>query len=252
MENLQELINQNFPIGSQTSEKDKLFLLNAITTIKARAITNFKYIEIGSFLGGSLTACLLENKCSLIVSVDERERQQLDERGAKYDYSGITHQTMIDNLTSHGMDVSKLTTHDGSISSYDRGKNKFDLAFIDGEHSDIACCRDFAWTYPMMKESSIILFHDSSIIYRALAIILELMHEKKVEFQIFKDQMSEITAIFLGEFAQINHREIFGDPEDWASFQNRSEVGMLTSVIKNRVNFEVNPIIKPAPVLKAF
>jgi len=252
MENLEQLINQNFPISSQTSAKDKLFLLNAINTIKSRGITNFKYIEIGSFMGGSLTPFLIENTCSLIVSVDERERQQPDERGAKFDYSGITHETMIDNLTSHGMDVSKLITHDGSISTYDRGNNKFDIAFIDGEHTDIACCRDFAWTYPMMKESSIILFHDSSIVYRALAIILELMHEKKVEFQIFKDQMSEISAIFLGEFARINHREIFGDPEDWPSFQNRSEIAMLSEVIRHRVNFEVKPIINPVPLFKAF
>ena len=252
MENQQQLINQNFPISSQTSDEDKLFLLNAITTIKAKGITSFKYIEIGSFMGGSLTPFLLENACSLIVSVDERERQQPDERGAKYDYSGITHQTMIDNLTSHDMDVSKLITHDGSISSYDRGNNKFDIAFIDGEHSDIACCRDFAWTYPMMKESSIILFHDSSIVYKALAIILELMHEKKVEFEIFKDQMSEVTAIFLGEFARINHRDIFGNPEDWQSFQNRSEIRMLSSIIGHRVDFEVKPIIKPAPLFKAF
>jgi hypothetical protein len=252
MENLKELIDQNFPINSQTSDKDKIFLLNAITTIKARGAASFKYLEIGSFMGGSLTPFLLDEACDLVVSVDERGRQQPDERGAKYDYAGITHQTMIDNLTSHGMDVSKLITHDGSISTYDRGSNKFDIAFIDGEHSDIACCRDFAWTYPMMKDNSIIIFHDSAIIYKALSIILELMYEKKVEFYIYKDSVSEMTAIFLGEFALINHRDIFGNPEDWRSFQNRSEIRMLSSIIKHRVTFEVNPVIQPAPLFKAF
>jgi len=113
------------------------------------------------FLGGSLTPLLLEPACDIVVSVDERGRQQPDERGEKYDYAGIAFQSMVSSLISHGIGISKLVVHDGAISAFDQAGRKFDLAFIGGERTDVACVRDFAWLYPMMKEDSIIPFHDS-------------------------------------------------------------------------------------------
>ena len=251
MDDLQKLLDRNFPIPSQTSPSDKLFLLRAIAVIKER-VAKFRYIEIGSFMGGSLTPFLLDSACDLVVSVDERERQQPDERGARFDYAGITSQAMIDNLIRNGLDVSKLVSHDGSVSSYNENTPKFDIAFIDGEHTDIACVRDFIWTYPLMNDSSMMLFHDSTVVYKGLAIIRELALEKNVDFQILKDQKSEISALFLGAFSRIEHRNYFGEFEDWSNFQEKSESSMLSAVFANRVDCEIKYRIKPMPLRKAY
>src|ERR1700690_4369966 len=95
-----EHLADEFPIESQTSATDKLALLQ-VRNILRKTLATYDYLEIGSFLGGSLTPFLKDPQCRRILSVDERNRQQPDERGVKYDYSGITHQTMIDNLKRH-------------------------------------------------------------------------------------------------------------------------------------------------------
>ncbi len=250
METLQQLIAANFPIASQTSDADKIFLLKILSVFKAKS-RRFKYLEIGSFMGGSLTPFLREDLCELVVSVDERERQQPDERGAKFDYSGVTHETMINNLLSRGIDISKLAVHDGPIQTYKSGKEKFSVVFIDGEHTDVACVKDFVWTYPLMENDSVIMFHDSTIVYKALSIIQELLLQKNVEYKMIKHETSEITVVLFGEFSQLNYGNCLGGIEDWAAFQARAEAAMLSAVISNRVKFEMSYKINPMPLYRA-
>ena len=63
---------------------------------------------------------------------------------------------MLDTPHRHGLDTGKLTTHDGSIDTLPPQTQKFDLAFIDGEHTDDACFRDFLWALPLMSEDGIV------------------------------------------------------------------------------------------------
>jgi len=65
MEDVEKLIEQKFPIATQTSNTDKTFLLRTIAAVKTR-VPSFKYIEIGSFMGGSLTPFLMEDFCELV------------------------------------------------------------------------------------------------------------------------------------------------------------------------------------------
>ena len=46
-------LNEEFPIRSQTSDSDKLSLLQIRDILGCKG--TYKYLEIGSFLGGSLT-----------------------------------------------------------------------------------------------------------------------------------------------------------------------------------------------------
>jgi hypothetical protein len=51
---------------------------------------------------------------------------------------------MLDELHRSSISTDKLRTFDGSISELDDNYAvSFDLAFIDGEHTDEACFRDF-------------------------------------------------------------------------------------------------------------
>ena len=97
-----DLILKKFPIKSQTSKEDKKVILKLITLFKT-----YNYCEIGSFLGGSLTPHLQTDSCQHILSIDDRERVQPDERGVLYNYAGITSDSMITNLKSLDLNLDK-------------------------------------------------------------------------------------------------------------------------------------------------
>src|SRR5216683_7177427 len=120
-----------FPISSQTSANDKLFLLGSMRL--ARKTGSYAYLEIGSFRGGSLTPFLMDPACTTVLSIDTRGRVQPDdERGISFDYSEITTQSMLDELTRCGIGTEKLRTFDGSIDALtDNYTATFDVAFID-------------------------------------------------------------------------------------------------------------------------
>ncbi len=224
-----------FPINSQSSDADKLFILKAREIVK-RIKPNYTYLEIGSFLGGSLTPFLLDEQCSSVFSVDDRGRAQPDERGLKFDYAGITHDTMIQNLNSHGIATDKLKTFDGSIDDLKPSPGKFDMAFIDGEHTDLACFRDFLWTEPLLERDAILLFHDTTLVYRAINHVLLYMKRSDAPFVFVKNKESEMSAVLTGQFSAINPAE-FGAPEDWNAFCALAEKKNLQSIIGNRVKF---------------
>src|SRR5476649_1069213 len=190
-----------FPIESQSSDRDKEFLLAAKRLI-ADVAPAYDYLEIGSFLGGSLAPFLNDPACQSILSIDERGKTLPDERGALFDYAGITTQSMLDRLHRAGLATTKLATHDGPIDTLPASERRFDLAFIDGEHTDQACFRDFLWALPMMKPDSAILFHDSSLIYKAIRLIVLLLRKEDRPFTFLKNRDSEMSAIFLGALSR--------------------------------------------------
>jgi len=239
-------IADEFPIQSQTSPTDKLALLQVRDLLK-KTLPTYTYLEIGSFLGGSLSPFLRDPQCLRIVSVDERNRLQPDERGMKYDYSGISNQNMIDNLISHGFEVAKLNTFDGSINDYPQTEDKFDLVFIDGEHTDFACFRDFIHSLKLMKENSIIVFHDSTLIYKALRIIQEHFVCFKERFRFVKVKDSEVSCIFRNSYAVLKLEEFFQVDDDLNAFYNHAETALLTEVVKNRLNVNINIGVKEMP-----
>jgi Methyltransferase domain len=223
-----------FPIESQTSDRDKAFLLDAQRLI--RDFTHsYDYLEIGSFLGGSLAPFLSDPACRSILSIDERGLTLADERGALFDYAGVTTQSMLDRLSLAGLATTKLTTHDGAVDTLPAPGRLFDLAFIDGEHTDQACFRDFLWALPLMKPDAAIMFHDSSLIYKAIRLIALYLRKEGRSFALLKKKNSEMSAVFLGECGRCDLGGYFEAGEDLAEFYAASEVSVLESNIRNRV-----------------
>lgn len=225
----------HFPIESQSSDRDKEFLLAAKRLIGDAVPDGYGYLEIGSFLGGSLAPFLADPACASILSIDERGKTLPDERGALFDYAGITTQSMLDRLHREGFVTTKLTTYDGSIDTMAVPDRRFDLAFIDGEHTDQACFRDFLWALPMMKVSSAVLFHDSSLIYKALRLIALYLRKEGRPFVFLKHVNSEVSAVFLGELSQCDLGRYFEAGEDCDAFYAESERAVLEHSIRNRV-----------------
>jgi hypothetical protein len=241
----------DFPIESQTSPTDKLALLQ-VRNILRKTLPSYTYLEIGSFMGGSLSPFLKDPQCSQILSVDERNRQQPDERGMKFDYSGITNQTMIDNLKIHGFDVSKLKTFDGSISEYPREEDKFDLLFIDGEHTDFACFRDFIHSYRLLRENSVIVFHDSSLIFKSLRIIQEYLIAIRERFRFVKIKDSDVSCLFRNSFSGLKLDAYFEIEKDLNDFYRNSETALFSELMKNRLDVSVSIKLKDMPTGKAY
>ena len=223
-------IEHFFPVPSATSASDKLFLLGAMRLVREAGA--YRYLEIGSHLGGSLTPFLMDPTCEAVFSIDDRGRVQPDERGISFDYTGITTQTMIDELHRKGITTENLNAIDGSITDIEvSDAGLFDLSFIDGEHTDEACFRDFIWTFPMMKLDSIMAFHDSSLIYKSQKLILIYLDKMKVAYTFFKRADSEVSALVFGKYRAASLEGYLGPMEDQTVFFATSEARRIEESI---------------------
>lgn len=227
-----------FPIPSQTSSSDKQVLLTLRRMIGGRG--SYSYFEIGSFLGGSIVPFARDPRCLKILSVDHREQQQPDERGALYDYKGVTSSQMIKNLSDIGIDTKKIKTFDLSISDYPFPDDvvSYDILFIDGEHTDSACFRDFIYGRRLLSEDSVVCFHDSTIIWRAIYLICELLRSEERKFRIFKVANTEMVLLLFGVYEGLDVRSWFDVEPDLSAFFRRAESIVFGEMIKNRIKIK--------------
>ena len=131
-------------IESQTTDNDKQSFLAC--QLAARNLTDrYNYLEIGSYLGGSIQPYLLDDRCAVVYSIDKRPLTQPDARGFDYTYRNNSTERMLEHLrrvapvdkiktidgdTRHGIDAARIT-------------EKIHLCLIDGEHTDAASFSDF-------------------------------------------------------------------------------------------------------------
>jgi predicted O-methyltransferase YrrM len=93
---------------------------------------------------------------------------------------------MIDNLKLLDLDLKKLEIFDKSIQHLPAFEKKYDLIFIDGEHTDNACFRDFLYSLKLVNDLGIILFHDSTIVYKGIQMCLIYSRGECYSVQIYK------------------------------------------------------------------
>lgn len=174
-------------IHSQTSDNDKRSLL-ACQKAAGELLPEFIYLEIGSYVGGSLQPYIFDQKCRKIISIDKRPKAAPDERGMEMIYLNNTTAAMLENLKKLSADgVRKIQTIDGDVSEIDASlvTEKPQLCFIDGEHTDEATFRDFRFCLDVMASDGAILFHDAPIIYNALSKVVDYLREKGVKFRAY-------------------------------------------------------------------
>jgi hypothetical protein len=222
---LSSSLDQEFPIKTQSSIADRVGLL-ALRNNLCKGST-YRYVEIGSYLGGSLTPFLRDQRCIKVLSID----------GAKYDYSGITHDTMIRNLVSHNLEVEKLEVFDGSVSEYKKSEVLFDFLFIDGEHTNWACFRDFIYGRKILQKNSIVAFHDSDLIFGSLKIIQEYLVSQNVKFEFIKIRGSNLSFICLNDYVDLRWKEEFEIETDIDLYYSKCEDVLLLENVRNRLTF---------------
>ena len=239
-------LKSEFPIESQTTVEDKIVLLQLKNLMQK--LNSYSYLEIGTYLGGSLTPFVKDSTCKHILSIDKRGRVIPDERGSKINYLDIKEEKTIESLKNYNLDISKIDFFNGSIDENKKINYKFDLCFIDGEHTDTACFRDFIYANKFMKNDAIIAFHDSHYIYKSLIMINELLESKKKKFKFIKIFNTSISLILFNKFADIKVENYFVIEKNLEKFYQFCEKKILESYLRNRVKVSLNLSVKDMPI----
>ena len=197
-------------IDSQSTQHDKQSFL-AIQSAVRKLRPGYKYLEIGSYLGGSIQPHLLDDSCSRIYSIDKRPEKQPDARGFDYTYLNNSTERMLEKLRAVAPEkMDKLVTIDGDSRSITTAeiKEKIDLCFIDGEHTDEAVISDFKFCLEVLNESGCIAFHDAQITYNGIASCIGYLEQNGTDFRAYC-LPSIVFVIEIGSFPMHNEPPIF-------------------------------------------
>lgn len=176
-------------IECQLEENDKRSLLAC--QLAARDLRPaYNYLEIGSYLGGSIQPHLLDESCAKIYSIDKRPETQPDERGVDYTYLNNSTARMLGMLSEVDPDaVKKIVSIDGDTRelSHDFVTDEIDLCFIDGEHTDEAAISDFKFCLDLVSESrgGAIIFHDATTVYNGIAECVNILEKNSIKFRAY-------------------------------------------------------------------
>jgi predicted O-methyltransferase YrrM len=174
-------------IQSQSTEHDKQSFL-AIQLAVRNLRPGYNYLEIGSYLGGSIQPHLVDDRCARIYSIDKRPLQQPDARGFDYRYLNNSTERMLEQLLEVAPEkMDKIVTIDGDSRSIkpDQISEKIDLCFIDGEHTDEAVLSDFKFCLGVLNKDGCIAFHDAQITYNGLANCIEHLQRTGISFRAY-------------------------------------------------------------------
>jgi hypothetical protein len=198
--------------------------LDTVMSLVASVNPSYDYLEIGSYMGASLCGHLTNSKCNSATSVDLRPQGKIkDERSNVndiFEYNITTH-NMLDALRSNNIPIDKLTCIDGTVDDLPKDK-KFDLVFIDAEHTNEAVFYDAIHCLTAMKESCIMLFHDDWIVYQGLEKFKDYLNSNNKVYASAKIKGSDIFGIAMGSMIDpfVNYSEQYA--EDWENFKKSS------------------------------
>lgn len=232
-------------IRSESTEMDKRSLL-AIQSVVRDRVPGYAYLEIGSYLGGSIQPHLLDPKCRAIWSVDRRPPSQPDARGYDWTYNNNSTARMLELLKDIAGDVSKIKTIDGDSRtiSPESITDTIDICFIDGEHTDEAALADFTFCSKVLGYDGAIVFHDAHIVYNAIADALEVLRNSGKDFRsyvlphtVFIIEIGDFSLLTDAKIAKLaadnSHSYLFAlqDNDHFRRFSNRFPFGAMRRLI---------------------
>jgi len=193
-------------VESQSEEGDKKSWLALQRVVRATQ-ESYVYLEIGSYLGGSIQPYLVDPRCRTIYSIDKRPLDQpvADDRGLLCRYEAGSTKNMLANLERvDAAQLHKVVCFDTETEAMDRASIKHppDLCFIDGEHTRAAVLRDFEFCLSVCSKSAVIYFHDDVVIDSAIARILKALRKRGIRYKALKLDGSTF-AIALGESPRV-------------------------------------------------
>lgn len=189
-------------IRSQSTVGDKRSWL-ALEAATRNAKGTYTYLEIGSYLGGSIQPHLLDPRCRRIFSIDKRPLEQPDDRGQIFGYRDSSTAHMLNNLRELAPDqVQKVICFDSDAKNVvlRNSAERPDLCLIDGEHTRSAVLDDFEACVRLCAPDAVICFHDVHVIHPAIAEIVEHLQRAHERFTAWKlDGLTYAIAMGQGE-----------------------------------------------------
>lgn len=169
-------------IPSQTTNEGKRSLLAAQSAIRDLR-NSYEYLEIGSFLGGSIQPHLVDPRCRCIYSVDKRPPMvRADNRRISCPYRSGSTSRMLELLSAISQEaVSKIKIFERDSRSIDPHEiGAPDICFIDGEHTTGAVCADWQFCLRVCRPGGIILFHDVDIVFSAIRKMIRYIRRHRI------------------------------------------------------------------------
>lgn len=199
----------------------------------ASSLGIYNYLEIGSYLGGSLQYALAASRCTEVVSVDTRLTGQInDERQIDYSYT-VSTADMLTQLHDHKIKTDKLTCIDGTVEDVN---SKFNVIFIDGEHTVRATFWDAINSLDLLKENGLLLFHDAWIVHHAIDCVELLLKHQGREFSSAKFVDSDIYAIAFGTLCQDFDTFTVINKDNWGKHRRAAQIRLSRELLKNTHN----------------
>ena len=162
----------------------------------------YSYLEIGSEMGGSLQAHLIDPWCATVFSIDLRVDTARDYRGTFQWYNGNTTAAMRERLrlALPKAELGKLITFDMQASQVPAEAlvPTPTLIFIDAEHTDRAAWVDFHWALRVGARNGFIAFHDAHLVWGGIRRALAELKREGVEHAAGQFSGSSVFAIALG------------------------------------------------------
>lgn len=186
-------------IESQSTDNDKQTLLACQLAVR-ELIGKYNYLEIGSYLGGTIQPHLLDAKCERVYSIDKRPLFMPDNRGVGYTYLSNSTARML-KLLAEIMPTDKIKAIDGETRQLSSTKitEKIQVCFIDGEHTDDAVFADFKFCLEVLDKNGAIIFHDLPVIYNAVANCIKYLENNEIKFRAY-GLPDVVFAIEIGDF----------------------------------------------------
>jgi hypothetical protein len=188
-------------IESQTTPADRRALLSIKEALCAET-GSYRYLEVGSHLGGSIQPHISDPRCLGIVSIDPRPLEQPDERWTtNYKYENNSTARMLKLLSAvPGADMGKIQTFEESTESMLPGSiaASADFAFIDGVHTNSAVLRDFHSVRKFLSVPSVLAFHDCFVTPKAFREIRQTLLRERASHQFIYFPESNVVSIVFG------------------------------------------------------
>ncbi len=198
-------------VVSQSTDGDKRSLLGLLRGMReANREKGYVYLEIGSYMGGSLQPFVQDPVCRKIISIDPRPRSLPDARGT-LSYVQNTTENMLRELGRvPGADLAKIVTLEEGTDTLKPAsiQPQPDFCFVDGEHTDEAVLRDSRFCQTVLNGRGWIAYHDANIVYDGLLAFIDGLQHAGTVFRAYNFEDSifliELGDCRLGESAIIN------------------------------------------------
>ena len=165
--------------ASTSGDRMSLLLLQRCV----RRSSSYVYLEIGSYLGGTIQQILVDSRCLQIYSIDKRPVIQADEMRGEGSYANNSTEQMMTGLRNAFPEsqVDKIETFDSDASELNQGQfsPKPNFCFIDGEHTNRAVLSDFLFCLSVCAPDAVIALHDANIIFGGLAQIKRRLRDRR-------------------------------------------------------------------------